>query len=54
VKQAIESPAMVDYAQKNGFELYYGSEDDVRQELKRDREVTAALIEAMQKDKPAQ
>jgi tripartite-type tricarboxylate transporter receptor subunit TctC len=41
------------YAQKNGFELYYGSEDDVRQELKRDREVTTALIEAMQKDKPA-
>ena len=54
VKQAIESPAMVEYAQKNGFELYYGSENDVRQELKRDREVTTALIEAMQKDKPAQ
>ncbi len=54
VKQAIESPAMIEYAQKNGFELYYGSEHDVREELKRDREVTTVLIEAMQKDKPAQ
>jgi hypothetical protein len=45
---------MIEYAQKNGFELYYGSEHDVREELKRDREVTTVLIEAMQKDKPAQ
>lgn len=54
MKQAIETPAMIEYAQKNGFELYYGSENDVRDELKRDRDVTNALIEAMQKDKPAQ
>lgn len=54
VKRAIETPVMAEYAQKNGFELYYGSEADIRDELKRDREVTTALIEAMQKDKPAQ
>ncbi len=54
VKRAIETPAIAEYAQKNGFELYYGAEAEIRDELKRDREVTAALIEAMQKDKPAQ
>ena len=54
VKQAIATPAIIEYAKSNGFELYYGSENDIREELKRDREVTAALIEAMQKDKPAQ
>lgn len=54
VKRAIETPAIAEYAQKNGFELYYGTEPDIRAELKRDREVTATLIEAMQKDKPAQ
>lgn len=54
VKQAMQTPELVDYAQKNGFELYYGSQDDIREELKRDREVTTALIDAMQKDKPAQ
>ena len=54
VKQALQAPGLIEYAQKNGFELYYGSENDVREELKRDREVTTALIEAMQKDKPAQ
>lgn len=53
IKKAIETPTLIEYARKNGFELYYGSESDVQTELKRDREVTASLIEAMQKDKPA-
>lgn len=53
VKKAIETPALIEYAKKNGYELYYGSEQDVLAELKRDREVTAALIAEMKKDMPA-
>jgi tripartite-type tricarboxylate transporter receptor subunit TctC len=53
VKSAIETPTLVEYAKKNGFELYYGSEQDVEQELKRDREVTSALIADMKKSMPA-
>lgn len=51
VKKAMETPELIAYAKKNGYELYYGSVADVETELKRDREVTASLIEAMQKDK---
>jgi tripartite-type tricarboxylate transporter receptor subunit TctC len=53
VKKAIETPTLIEYARKNGFELYYGSESDVLDELQRDRQVTSSLIEAMQKDKAA-
>lgn len=53
IKQAIETPAIVEYAKKHGFELYYGSQADITEELKRDREVTASLIGAMQKDNMA-
>jgi tripartite-type tricarboxylate transporter receptor subunit TctC len=51
VKKAMETPELIEFAKKNGYELYYGSVSDVETELKRDREVTASLIEAMQKDK---
>jgi tripartite-type tricarboxylate transporter receptor subunit TctC len=57
VKQALQAPAMVEFAEKNGFVLYYGGPGEIAEELRRDREVTTALIDAMQKDqkeKPAQ
>lgn len=53
IKKAIETPTLIEYAKKNDYELYYGSEEDVATELKKDREVTSALIEAMKKDMPA-
>jgi tripartite-type tricarboxylate transporter receptor subunit TctC len=54
VKTALQLPAMVEYAQKNGFEIYYGSAQDIVDELKRDRDVTTVLVDGLLKDKPAQ
>jgi tripartite-type tricarboxylate transporter receptor subunit TctC len=49
VKAAMETPALQEYARKNVFELYYGSEKDIMEELKKDREVTAPLVEQIAK-----
>ena len=49
VKAAMETPALKEYAKKNVFELYYGSERDVLEELKKDRAVSAALVEEVAK-----
>lgn len=54
VKAAIETPAMREHAQKNQYELYYGSEADIVEELRRDREVSLPLAQALAKVKPAQ
>lgn len=53
VRKAVETPTLIEYARKNDYELDYGSEDDVQAQLKKDREVTSALIEQMKKDMPA-
>lgn len=45
VKQAMETPALKAFAKENVFELYYGSEKDIAEEMKKDREVMAPLIE---------
>ncbi|MSP89124.1 MAG: tripartite tricarboxylate transporter substrate binding protein [Alphaproteobacteria bacterium] len=50
VKAALETPALKEYAAKNGFELYYGSEQDALAELTRDREVSSKLVEALLKE----
>jgi tripartite-type tricarboxylate transporter receptor subunit TctC len=52
VKKSVETPTLIEYAKKNGIELYYGSEEDIKQELQRDREVTSALIAEMKKSTP--
>lgn len=52
VKAAMETPALKEYAQKHVFELYYGSEKDILEELKRDREVSSALVEELAKQVP--
>ena len=54
VKAAMETPAMREHAQANQYELYYGSEVDIQNELKRDREVSTPLAQALAKEKPAQ
>jgi tripartite-type tricarboxylate transporter receptor subunit TctC len=45
VKWAIETPSLKDFANKAGFELYYGSASDLISEMKKDREVIGGLIE---------
>ncbi|MBL8670970.1 MAG: tripartite tricarboxylate transporter substrate binding protein [Alphaproteobacteria bacterium] len=50
VKKAIETPALKEFAAKNGILLYYGSEADVAQELKQDREVSSALVAQILKE----
>jgi len=54
VKAAMETPAMREHAQKNQYELYYGSEADILDELKRDRAVSMPLVQSLAKDKPSQ
>jgi tripartite-type tricarboxylate transporter receptor subunit TctC len=49
VKAAIETPALQEYARKNVFELYYGSEKEIIEELRMDREVTVLLAEEIVK-----
>jgi tripartite-type tricarboxylate transporter receptor subunit TctC len=49
VKAAMETPALKDFAEKNVFELYYGSEKDILEELKRDREVSEPLVDEVSK-----
>jgi tripartite-type tricarboxylate transporter receptor subunit TctC len=49
VKAAMETPALREYAKKNVFELYYGGEREIAEELRRDREVSAALVEEVAK-----
>lgn len=50
VKAAMETPALKEYARKNLFELYYGSEKDILEELKRDRDVSTPLVEELAKE----
>jgi tripartite-type tricarboxylate transporter receptor subunit TctC len=44
VKTALASPSLAAFAADNGIELYYGSEADAVEELKRDREISSALV----------
>jgi tripartite-type tricarboxylate transporter receptor subunit TctC len=54
VKAAMETPAMREHAQRNQYELYYGSEADILDELRRDRAVSMPLVQMLAKDKPPQ
>lgn len=51
VKAALQRPSMIEYANKNGFELYFGTEEDVKAELARDREVSSKLVAQFLEDK---
>jgi tripartite-type tricarboxylate transporter receptor subunit TctC len=44
VRMALASPSLARFAAENGIELYYGSEADAADELRRDRDISAALI----------
>lgn len=45
VKAAMETPALKEYARNNVIELYYGSEKEIMEEMRNDREVMAPLVE---------
>jgi tripartite-type tricarboxylate transporter receptor subunit TctC len=50
VKTAMETPALQEFARKNVINLHYGSEKDIIEEMKNDREIMAPLVEAAAKE----
>lgn len=49
VKAAMETPSLKAYAAKNVFELYYGSEATILEDLKTERELVGPLVEEISK-----